>query len=316
MITRIGLIIGMLALSATPARAQFQMPLPPALGRDTTCAIKIVKAYQDQTTRDSLGIGDRCRIGIDSLRLDTLLTRLYQDRLKMRQWAIRGPSVMLGDIELRKLYGNDAISFFSSFAGLLGEETMYLSSSVLAGIIGRFHFDFSFAQVVSSQDTGTSALTRAEFRDATSRVMRLVNNGGSGTARMLVPLFAGGGTVTQRAAAVYVNAGVLGPLSRSDSLTGTFGVAADLLTTYAIRDPNSYALVGDIMLGLRTGYQYVSERWAIAPNQRGQSLAFLQVAAGVRGGGFTRLAVLYTLINGPFQDFMPALQVSVQTSGF
>ncbi len=314
-------IIFGISLLPAPVAGQFQMPLPPQLSGPLTCAIKIKEQGPSANTCET-----------DSSKAIAAGWVHDPPQFPYRLYLVRGPSIFCrskpntdqgkpkddhcSDATIRRLYGNKNLDLFSSFASSATKSKIYLASSVLSGLIGRVHFDFSFSQVVVANDTGTTALTRKEVQGATSNIMRLVNNGGSATARILIPLLAGGGSNSQSGIGIYVNGGVVGPLNESDSLLGTVGGAVDALTAFAIRSPTSYSLLAELFLGARAGYQYVGGTDPIVPTLPDRSMPFLQLAAGVREGKIARLSVLYTLVRSPYREFMPRFQVSVQTSGF
>jgi hypothetical protein len=289
--------------------AQFQVPLPAPMDQEQVCRIKAANERR-LAEAESLSIRDDYEVCTIKVKTADLTEPTHE-------WIMRGrPSVFRSDSSIRALYSNKSLQVFSAFFSTVSENRAYLASSVLGGIMGRMHFDLSYAQVVTTGEDRPAGESPEEVRDATSAVMRLVQNGGSATARMLVPFLAGGGTTSKSAAGVYLNGGVIGPLGEADSLRGTAGLALDILTTHAIRKPEDYSLIGDVFVGFRAGFQTVWEDRGIISTVDDKTLTFLQAAIGVRMGDRTLASVLYTLVEDKFKPYAPEFQVSIQAARF
>lgn len=317
-------------LGGAPASvaAQFQVPLTPPIRGDTVCAIKAdnddaCNAQWDtvnvRALRGSLRALERRTDEQGRIRIRDRLFRVEpqeNEQLKFTRWSISGVSLFHSDRELRDLYRGSGIQWFDQFQATLTDERIYVASSLLSGLIGRVRFDLSVANAVSSEEEAGPDLTEDQVREGTTNLMRLINNGGSGAARLLTPFRAGGGTNHQIATGAYLNLGAIGPLSDVDSLAFTGGAVAEGLFTWSIRNATSYELEGEIITGLRLGYQWVGDGFYINPTTDDQHLPFVQAAVGIREEGETHLLLLYTWVQKRYREFTPQLQLSVNTSGF
>lgn len=296
--------VPIIALAANPlaVAAQFHLPLPLALRGDTVCAIK--SHEQSDSNIHCSGRWEDFEEIRDNITLDEDLkyTRSYiSNRLP---WAE-------SDRELREYYRGDGLQYFRDFTATVRDDRIYLSTSLLAGLLGRTYFDFSIAKVVASADD--DELDPQVFEDAVAGVYRLVNNGGSAAMHLLLPMYAGGGTLNQRAFGFFVQAGGMGPLDDPESMAVAGGVGSELLLSMAVRDSN-YERKGELFIGLRAAFQVVSDADAVVPGSSDRTVPFGQVAVGLRAASGARLSLTFTAIEPELRDFIPAVQFALQTT--
>ena len=131
-----------------------------------------------------------------------------------RTWLPRGGPIGSQDA-IRKIYGDSGgVDVLSDVASTFKSDRLFVQSSIVAGAIGPLYFKASYGQFFGSEESEEPGLTREELRDRSSNLLRLIQNGGSATARVLLPLVWGGGAASQQAVGVYFNAGGLGPMER------------------------------------------------------------------------------------------------------
>lgn len=289
--------------TTTKADAQFQVPLAPAWSADRVCAVKM-KERDEWTDRCAKTASD------DTVALIRAASGDYQHLyyVKGLRYLMRDDSV------IRALYSDGKVQVLGGFTTAVSETLAYVSSDLVSGIYGRVHFDLSLAEVVAASDTGTTVATRKQLSDGVANVMRLVNNAGTVTARIVVPMIVGGGTLSQHSVGIVFSGGAIGPLGHKDSLVVNAGAVLEATTTASIRDPVSYSMNAELVLGVRLGINYLFRSDRIASTTTGQSLPFLQLAAGVRQNSKIRFGLLLTLVPHQYQVFMPKFQITIQTS--
>lgn len=300
------------------AAAQFQMTLPPhatsdvafhiysavctAERGDTNRALRVLGA---QATRDTLRALPRYTVRIPGAS-DTIPV----DSTSCRTWVPKFAGIGT-EQAVRQVYGGDGVDLLGDVASTFKSDQIFVQTSLVSGAIGPVYFKASYGQLFSSETPEDPGLSPEELRDRASDVLRLIQNGGSMTARAILPLLWGGGAASQQAAGAYVNVGTVGPLGESDSLRATVGVVIEGLVSVAIRNLVSYDLDADLFFGFRPGYQYVFGPDGIIPGNDARGLPFLQAAGGLRIGGQTRLGIFLTAVPEDFRPLVPDLQFTV-----
>ena len=311
-------VIGTLLLSGN-AVAQFQIPLPPHATPDQAFHIySAVCTWERGDTRKALKIlGDTATL--QTLKALPRYTRRIpgvSDSIEVNQhtcrtWLPRGGAIGTEDA-IRKIYGDSGVNILSDVASTFKSDQLFVQSSIVSGVIGPVYFKASYGQLFSSEESDEPGVSRAELRDRSSNLLRLIQNGGSATARVILPLVWGGGAASQQAAGVYFNAGVLGPLGEADSLRGTVGLVTEALVSFAIRNVGSHELDADLFFGARPGYQFVFGSDGIIPENDSRGLLFAQFAGGLRVGGESRFGIFLTLVPEDYRPFVPDLQFTVE----
>jgi hypothetical protein len=316
-------ILAGLLLSGT-AGAQFQIPLPPHatadqafhiysplctyIREDTTEALRLLRKVNKNATMDTVRALPRYTVrvaGADTIKLDEV------DDRSCETWLPLGGPIGSEDA-IRQVYGDSGVDILSDVASTFKSDQLFVQSSIVGGSIGPVYFKASYGQLFSSAESEEPGITQAELRDRSSNLLRLIQNGGSATARVIMPLLWGGGAASQQAAGVYFNAGVLGPLGESDSLRATVGLVTEGLISFAIRNVVTSDLDADLFFGVRPGYQYVFGPDGIIPGNDSRGLLFAQFAGGLRVGGESRFGIFLTLVPEDYRAFVPDLQFTVQ----
>ena len=291
--------------------AQFQIPLPPHASPDR--AYHIYSAVCDSVRKNTGRI-------IATLQTTPRFTRRgsQADSMAVSQSSCsKGEWLDIGQVfgspeAVREIYGPAGLDVLGDIASTFKSDQLFVQSSIVAGAIGPVYFKASYGQLFGSEEPEDGSVTREELRDRSSNLLRLIQNGGSATARVIVPVLWGGGAASQQAIGAYFNAGVVGPLGESDSLRGTVGVAIEGLASFAIRNVISYDLDADLFFGVRPGFQFVFGPGGIIPEDDSRALPFAQFAGGLRVGGKSLLSVFLTWVPKAYRDFVPDVQLSVQ----
>lgn len=289
--------------AADAAAAQFQVPLAPAWSADRVCAVKM---------REQNHTSDPCKATASTDTIN-LINALPADSFR-HLFYVTHPTLLHDDIAIRALYAGGKVQLLGGFTTAVTASRAYMSSDLVSGIYGRVHFDLSLAEVVAASDTGTTFQARKQLGDGVANVMRLVNNAGTVAARIVVPIVVGGGTLSQHSFGFAFSGGAIGPLGNKDSLVANIGAVLEATSTGSIRDPDTYKMNAELVLGVRLGINYVFVKDRIAAATTGQMLPFAQVAAGIRQSSKLRFGVLYTLVPNQYQVFMPKFQITFQAS--
>lgn len=310
MTTGKAVLLAVLALAtAGGLQAQFQMPLPPHATPDLAFQID---SRQCDSVRRNLG-GIRGQLATkprwtarvpgksDSLPVSFASCRLWKNQIKGAD-SVRA---------IRKIWGGGGLDLLGDVASTFKSDQLFVQTSIVSGGIGPVYFKASYGQLFSSAESDDPAVTPDELRSRESDVLRLVQNGGSATGRVILPLLWGGGGASQQAIGAYVNAGVVGPLGETDSLRATLGMAAEGLISFAVRNLISYEIDADLYFGVRPGVQYVIGHDGILPGSS-RALPFAQFAGGLRVGGQSRFGIFLTWVPEDFRSYVPDLQFTVQ----
>jgi hypothetical protein len=206
-------------------------------------------------------------------------------------------------------------------ASNISDDELYVTTDVVNGLIGGLIFGVSYAAIVSNKEslaTRTDTLSAKAREDAFSNVTRLINNGGTFSARIQAPLYAGGGTVMQHSGSVYLQLGALGPIGNRDSLHFSGAAVAEWLTGFAIRD---HDLVhrdtkAELVVGVRGGFGWSTGEPIVRSNRCDDNgkcftLPFAQLGLGLRQGGTIGVSFLITVVPHEFKDFKPEVAVNL-----
>ncbi len=235
-------------------------------------------------------------------KTETCVSRVPLDSLL--KWGVHGvewffPVFTKGRAGLEGLYASVGnLSLLSKFAANLRDDQAFVQTDVISGAMGVLPFAISTAVVVARGDTAIVSGGGAKLdtvQGPRSALTRLINNGGSLTARLVFPIAFDRGATHAFGASLSVEGGLLGPLGKTDSLKGSSTQVLEAVTKWAIRKPDSSAAeVGELFIGWRLGNAWSDG--AIAPGiSSRRSLRFTQVAIGLQTGGSIGLSVLYSL---------------------
>jgi hypothetical protein len=141
--------------------------------------------------------------------------------------------------------------FLSKFAANMRDDQIFVLSDIVSGAIDIIPFSIATATVVTKNDTASISPDNV-VEGVTSDLTRLINNGGTLTARAVIPLLVSEGTNVRSTTATYVQGGVIGPLSTADSLRLSGAWATESVVGFAIRRPDSTAEhIADLVIGIR-----------------------------------------------------------------
>ncbi|MGH7673782.1 MAG: hypothetical protein ACREMV_00805 [Gemmatimonadales bacterium] len=197
--------------------------------------------------------------------------------------------------DLLPLYSK-GLRVFSAFTANVSDEEILVMTDVVSGAVGVFPFGITHATVVSKagrEDT----LADTVVQRATERVLQLLNNGGTLTARVQYPVLALGGTNIKHSASTYLQAGLLGPLGDRERIKGSVAGVVEYMVGFGIRRPDSSAaLVGELILGGRAGFANTLGGPIDPGVNSDRGFRFYQLAFGLQQSGALRLSVLYSHI--------------------
>jgi hypothetical protein len=300
------------------ALGQFQMPLPPHATADVAFHIyspvctaergdtnRALRLLGEEATRDTLRALPRYTVRIsgtsDTIRVTSA---------SCRTWVPRFAGVGTEEA-VRQVYGGAGLDLLGDVASTFRSDQIFVQTSLVSGAIGPVYFKASYGQLFSSETPEEPGVSPEELRDRSSDILRLIQNGGSATARAILPLLWGGGAASQQAAGAYVNVGAVGPLGESDSLRATVGLVLEGLVSFGVRNLVSYDLDADLFFGVRPGYQYVFGPEGIIPENDSKGLPFVQFAGGLRIGGQSRFGIFLTAVPEDYRPFVPDLQFTI-----
>jgi hypothetical protein len=194
---------------------------------------------------------------------------------------------------LTQARGTAGIAVFGQFTANLSDRTAYVTTDVISGLAGGTILGIQYAAVVV-KDTTHAPAARSSIEDNTATALRMVNNGGTVTARIQYPVYPGGGTTFQTASSIYGTVGVIGPIGNADSLRLSLSAVGEVMTGIAIRDAAAKGgVLGEVVIGVRGGTGWSESE--LVPGSGHKWLPFTQLAVGVRQNGKLGLSLLYTL---------------------
>jgi hypothetical protein len=224
--------------------------------------------------------------------------------------------------------GAAGLSLFSRLSSGFTSDRAYVQTSALSGMVGRQLFEVTYAQVVAAGEGAATVAERQQLRDNTSTVIRLVQNGGAATARLLVPIggcrdvdVAGGtmgtgyqllgGTVRLN---LVLSGAALGRSSETDGddQRGAVGSQLEALGTWGVRG-FSGSNAGLIALGVRGGTHFVANG-RIVPEVASRWMPVYQAVFLVRAAEAIGFGVTATAVPRGFREFVPRANFVVSAS--
>jgi hypothetical protein len=203
--------------------------------------------------------------------------------------------------------GEDGTTLFSRFAANISDDEAYVTTDVISGLAGRFMFGITYAAVVVKDESGVTEEVRRGIESQKANVIRMVNNGGSITTRIQLPLWALTGPTGQTASSVYTSLGMVGPLGNTDSLRFAGTVVGELITARSIREFGKVAgILGEVVLGGRIGYAFSEGELLTGTGDKG--FPFTQLVFGLLQNNKVSLSLLYThVFEGRYRPYTPKL---------
>jgi hypothetical protein len=199
---------------------------------------------------------------------------------------------------LNSAAGPDGFALFSRFAANVSDDEAYVTSDIITGLAGRVMFAINYAAVVVKDETGDTEAAQRAIENQKANIIRRINNGGTMSARLQLPLFALAGTTGQTASSVYSTFGLVGPTGNTDSLRFAGSVVGELVTARTIREFGEAAgILGQVILGGRIGFAYSEAELLRATRDKG--FPFAQLLFGLLQNDKISLSLLYTY---PFEE--------------
>jgi hypothetical protein len=203
--------------------------------------------------------------------------------------------------------GPDGTAFFSRFAANVSDDEAYVTTDIISGLAGRVMFGITYAAVVVKDETGNTDAEHRAIESQKANVIRMINNGGTVSARLQLPLFAVSGPTGQTASSVYSTMGLVGPTGNTDSLRFATAIVGELVTARSIRDFGlSSAVLGEVILGGRIGYALSEAELLGGTGDKG--FPFAQFVFGLLQNDKISLSLLYTYaFEERYRGFAPKL---------
>lgn len=197
----------------------------------------------------------------------------------------------------------------SRFSSGISDDNAFLITEIVSGLIGRATFAVQYAAVVAKADVDSAPSARRALEGKRANALRLINNGGTVTGRVLFPVFATRGTNMQAAGSTYIVAGILGAISEQDSLRLSGAMVAEVTGAINIRDvAGPLVAKAHLMVAARAGVTY-AERDPLGRSRKG--IPFGQLGIGLRQGDSIGLSVLLSIVaDGAVQDLVPRMIVN------
>lgn len=302
------------AVSVAPVglSAQFQVPLPPHLSDDIVRLSKTKSCAEFEV--DALVIAARKELKAPDLRsgpqdpTHTNECPLHRDIFATRLKPVN-------DAAVSRLFGGSALAALDQLGGGFSGSQAYVASALVAGNAGDFRFNFTYLRASSKADSSTGdTASSAILRRASDRMTQLVMNGGEATARFIMPHRATGGINWQSSWGTYASFGVLGAVQEHAPVPVAISLVSEFQASLAIREADTYKRLGDIYVAVRPGGAFVFGRERIVEGERDRFMPFVQASIGVRTSDKLRYGVLYTLVPGHLNRYIPAFQVVAQTT--
>jgi hypothetical protein len=335
---RVLAVLGNIALALpTLAEAQFVTPLPKpsetgrlAIGRfqhlfdralpdsvRDSIAAGVLSEMQVQSLRDSFCQGlardsTACRKAIDPSRIvDRGKTGPISQAAPVLPFRFPGFHRRY-DVEdyLKTTTSDQGLSLFSRFAANMSDDEAYVTSDLISGLVDRVMFAVNYAAVVVRSDSGDSDAEQRVIESQKATVLRMINNGGTLTGRLQVPLHATTGPTFQHASSVYLTAGAIGPAGNVDSLNVSGSLVIEAAGGFAVREfAESAEELGQVVAAARVGYALSESEFLAGTGDQG--FGFVQVAFGLVQKGAISLSALITwTLEDLYDPFAPKLVVN------
>ncbi|MCK5126871.1 MAG: hypothetical protein KAR42_11505 [candidate division Zixibacteria bacterium] len=329
------LLFVLLVLLQNSVCAQYVSPLP-----NNESKAEIDSLYKEQVT-DSLN-GQKVRLESEIKSLDRLLYanewKEKTDSLKQtvldiqrddtldtslkdieKKWLFKGP--LLRAVDFKKLYGDASkFSFLNFINGSISKDRAIITNEVLSGIGGQFKVSLSTAFVVNSINEDTAS-KREEIQDKSAAVTRMILSGGSWSMKFIRPIIVGGGTTWKHASSAYINAGLFNGISDvTNNQEGVFclGVTGEYMGNLAVRDPSTFDVVFDFILGFRVSHFWLTRDhlgftgW----KEKAKGRSSGQISFGIRQKGNIKHTIVYTFAHDDFKGYYPRFFFNIQASPF
>jgi hypothetical protein len=215
------------------------------------------------------------------------------------------------------LYNAKGVGFLTGATAGISDDQAFLSTVLVSGVTWRLHFSASIMESKATAKSPDSTVLSDElFQDRQNAVQRIVFNGGSATARFLIPFGAEGGRNAQRSGGVYLQLGAVGDLTDQKDLRGTVGLVAEHMLSLAIRKPSDHSVAASFLLGLRGGYHWVPESTGIlrGVTDKNHSIPFGQLLLGLRQSERLDYALIYTFSDARFNPYLSEVQFRIKAS--
>jgi hypothetical protein len=216
------------------------------------------------------------------------------------------------DIEdyLETTTSDRGLSLFSRFAANVSDDEAYVTSDLISGLVDRVMFAVNYAAVVVRDETATSETEQRVIESQKANVLRMINNGGTLTGRVQVPMHATTGPTFQHASSIYLTAGAIGPAGNVDSLNFSGSLVMEAVTGFAVRQfTQSADELGQVVAAARVGYAFSESELLVDSDDKG--FGFAQLALGLVQKGAMSLSVLITWsLEDRYDPFTPKLVVN------
>jgi hypothetical protein len=208
---------------------------------------------------------------------------------------------------LESAAGPDGLALFSRFAANISDDEAYVTTDIITGLAGRVMFGINYAAVVVKDDSGDTEAAQRAIESQKSNIIRMINNGGTITSRLQLPLVALSGPTGQTASSVYTSLGLIGPIGNTDSLKFAGTIVGELVTARSIREfGKSAGILGEVLLGGRIGYAFSEAELLSGTGDKG--FPFTQVVFGLLQNNKVSLSFLYTYaFEERYRAFAPKL---------
>jgi hypothetical protein len=305
--------------SLQPAAAQFVTPVPHpppdrvvqiernqalfyrSLSKETRDSIKSGVLRVDQVrARDSFCLRQQssedrqlCDDALAAIGGDTSLETPSETRVLLPFRLPLGHDRWALEKYLKDATGPDGLALFSRFAANVSDDEAYVTTDIITGLAGRVLFGINYAAVVVKDESGDTEAEQRAIESQKANVIRMINNGGTMTARLQFPMFAVSGPTGQTASSVYATTGLVGPTGNTDSLRFAGSVVGELVTARSIREFGEAAgILGQVILGGRIGYAFSEAELLSGTGDKG--FPFAQFVFGLLQNDKISLSLLYT----------------------
>ena len=209
---------------------------------------------------------------------------------------------------MRTINDSAGPTLFSQFSSSVSDKEAFVSTNVISGLAGRVIISINYAAVVVKADSADTTAKKA-IESNTATIMRLVNNGGTLSARFLMPIHATSHATFSSASSLYLTAGMTGPLTTSDSAGLGLSAVGEYMSRISLRDPVQFSSqLGDLVLGARIGAGFSGEGLI---EKKGKTILFGQLATGLIQNNKLSLSILLSMVPKKYKEYMPSVQVNL-----
>ncbi len=216
---------------------------------------------------------------------------------------------------LRYSGGDAGLTVVSQFAANVSEDEAYVVTSLVRGLVGRGIFSADQAVVVAR--SGDPDPTKREAIEGDkANALRAINNGGTLVARYTMPMYAAAGATASRAIGLSLSAGVIGPITQSESggvrqqRNGVVSGSLEGLSSFPVRGlTGTSEVLADFIVGARTGYTLSGGPLRASGGDQG--VWFGQAVLGLRQNGDLSVSAVVTFANNQFNDLVPRIGLNL-----